>query len=217
MTVALLAKWGDQPPGTLFTAETAGTETAMIAAGQATATLAGAVAWVPPGNSPSMPPPSLGVLGGIAPAQYIRTRDGATDTSYAELAQFAFTKELGAALGKRGFIDIESVWAFSSVTQTKDINVLVGGVSIGTPSGASGNLSMVTKMRLYAEGAMNDQVGLNTGVSIYTASSNAALERTIDFTQQQVISFQAKWSADPGAAATIRLITYVVTVFPSPV
>jgi hypothetical protein len=54
MTVKLLAQWGDQPPGTLFTAATAGTETAMIAAGQATANLAGGVVWVPPGNSPGI-------------------------------------------------------------------------------------------------------------------------------------------------------------------
>lgn len=52
MTVKLLAQWGDQPPGTLYTAATAGTETAMIAAGQATANLAGGVVWVPPGGSP---------------------------------------------------------------------------------------------------------------------------------------------------------------------
>lgn len=53
MTVKLLAQWGDQPPGTLYVGATTGTETAMIAAGQATADLSGAVVWVPPGNSPS--------------------------------------------------------------------------------------------------------------------------------------------------------------------
>lgn len=53
MTVALLAKWGDQPPGTLYTSDAA-TETAMIAAKVATATLGSAVAWVPPGNSPGL-------------------------------------------------------------------------------------------------------------------------------------------------------------------
>lgn len=46
MTVQLLAKWGDQPPGTLFSTDAA-TEAAMISANVATATLAGAVAWVP--------------------------------------------------------------------------------------------------------------------------------------------------------------------------
>lgn len=46
MTVALLAKWGDQPPGTLINSDTV-TEAAMIAAKVATATLAGAVAWTP--------------------------------------------------------------------------------------------------------------------------------------------------------------------------
>lgn len=61
MTVKLLAQWGDQPPGTLFTAATAGTETAMISAGQATATLSGAVPWVPPGSSPG-PGPALRAL-----------------------------------------------------------------------------------------------------------------------------------------------------------
>ena len=50
MTVALLAKWGGQPPGTLYTTD-ATTEAAMVTAKVATATLTGAVAWVPPGNS----------------------------------------------------------------------------------------------------------------------------------------------------------------------
>lgn len=53
MTVALLAKWGDQPPGTLYTTDAA-TEAAMITAKVATATLAGAITWVPPGNSPDL-------------------------------------------------------------------------------------------------------------------------------------------------------------------
>lgn len=53
MTVALLAKWGDQPPGTRYTSDAA-TEAAMVTAKVATANLAGAVAWVPPGNSPSV-------------------------------------------------------------------------------------------------------------------------------------------------------------------
>jgi hypothetical protein len=52
MTVALLSKWGDQPPGTLYTSD-ANTEAAMIAAKVATATLAGAVAWVPNTGSPN--------------------------------------------------------------------------------------------------------------------------------------------------------------------
>jgi hypothetical protein len=52
MTVALLAQWGSQPPGTLYTSD-AGTEAAMVTAKVATATLTGAVAWVPPGNSPN--------------------------------------------------------------------------------------------------------------------------------------------------------------------
>lgn len=52
MTVKLLAKWGEQPPGTLYVASTPGTETAMITAGQATANLTGAIPWVPPGGSP---------------------------------------------------------------------------------------------------------------------------------------------------------------------
>jgi peptidoglycan/xylan/chitin deacetylase (PgdA/CDA1 family) len=51
MTVALLSKWGDQPPGTLYTTDSA-TEAAMITAKVATATLTGATAWVKPGNSP---------------------------------------------------------------------------------------------------------------------------------------------------------------------
>lgn len=51
MTVALLAKWGDQPPGTLYTSDSI-TEAAMVTARVATATLTGAVAWVRPGNSP---------------------------------------------------------------------------------------------------------------------------------------------------------------------
>lgn len=46
MTVALLSVWGSQPPGTLYTSDAA-TEAAMIARGQATATLTGAVAWLP--------------------------------------------------------------------------------------------------------------------------------------------------------------------------
>lgn len=51
MTVALLAKWGDQPPGTLYTSDST-TEAAMVTARVATATLTGAVEWVRPGNSP---------------------------------------------------------------------------------------------------------------------------------------------------------------------
>jgi len=51
MTVALLAKWGDQPPGTLYTSDST-TEAAMVTAKVATANLAGAIAWVKPGSSP---------------------------------------------------------------------------------------------------------------------------------------------------------------------
>lgn len=51
MTVALLAKWGDQPPGTLYTSDNT-TEATMVTAKVATTTLTGAVAWVPPGSSP---------------------------------------------------------------------------------------------------------------------------------------------------------------------
>lgn len=46
MTVKLLSNWGNQPIGTLYTSDSA-TETAMIAAGVATATLTGAVPWIP--------------------------------------------------------------------------------------------------------------------------------------------------------------------------
>ena len=53
MTVALLAKWGDQPPGTLYNSDDT-TEAAMVAAKVATTNLAGAVAWAPPGNSPGL-------------------------------------------------------------------------------------------------------------------------------------------------------------------
>lgn len=59
MTVALLSKWGNQPAGTLFTTD-ATTEAAMIAAKQATATLTGAIPWVPPGNSPNVGPAVTG-------------------------------------------------------------------------------------------------------------------------------------------------------------
>ena len=52
MTIALLAKWGDQPPGTLYSTD-AGTEAAMIAANVATASLGGAVAWAPQIGSPT--------------------------------------------------------------------------------------------------------------------------------------------------------------------
>ena len=63
MTVALLAQWGGQPAGTLYTSDAA-TEAALIAAKEATANLAGSVVWVPPGNSPS----AQQVL--LSPAQY---------------------------------------------------------------------------------------------------------------------------------------------------
>ena len=63
MTVALLAQWGGQPAGTLYTSDAA-TEAALIAAKEATSNLAGSVVWVPPGNSPS----AQQVL--LSPAQY---------------------------------------------------------------------------------------------------------------------------------------------------
>lgn len=176
--------------------------TALIAAGVCIAAFA-----------PVLSPVIVGFAGG----QAVRTRDGTTDTSYAELAQFILTKEMGALMGARGFLDVEAVWTFSNVAQTKDLNVLVGGLSIGTPSAAANALSTVTKFRLYAEGALTDQVFLNAGLMVYATSTNALVERALNFGADQVISFQAKWSADPGAAATIRLLTYVATVYPSPV
>jgi lysophospholipase L1-like esterase len=51
MTVQLLAKWGDQPPGTLYTSDAA-TEAAMVTAKVATTSLASALPWTPPGSSP---------------------------------------------------------------------------------------------------------------------------------------------------------------------
>jgi lysophospholipase L1-like esterase len=50
MTIKLLSQWGVQPAGTLYSTD-AVTEAAMIAAGQATATLTGGFVWVPPGSS----------------------------------------------------------------------------------------------------------------------------------------------------------------------
>lgn len=63
MTVKLLSQWGEQPAGTLFTADPT-TEAAMIAANHASSTLTGGVVWVPPGGS-------LGKLAGylIAPCE----------------------------------------------------------------------------------------------------------------------------------------------------
>jgi len=55
MTVALLSAWGGQPPGTLYTSDSA-TEAAMIANKVATATLTGAVTWTPNGGSSNARP-----------------------------------------------------------------------------------------------------------------------------------------------------------------
>jgi hypothetical protein len=62
MTVALLAQWGGQPAGTLYTTD-AVTEAAMVTAGVASSNLTLGVAWVAPGNSASQ---GAGVL---TPAQ----------------------------------------------------------------------------------------------------------------------------------------------------
>ena len=102
----------------------------------------------------------------------------------------------------------------TNVTPTKDLNVLVGGVSIGTPSLSANQQSGVFKTRLYANGATNSQLSLNSGINIYTGTANAPLVRTLDMTTAQTISIQCKWSADPGAAATITLLNYIVTIYP---
>lgn len=57
MTVKLIAMWGGQPPGTLYSTD-ATTEAAMITAGVAIADLTGAVAWMPPGNSQGLGVPA---------------------------------------------------------------------------------------------------------------------------------------------------------------
>lgn len=49
MTIKLLAAWGEQPAGTLYTADDV-TEAAMVAAQVATVDLAGSIDYVPPGG-----------------------------------------------------------------------------------------------------------------------------------------------------------------------
>ena len=61
MTIKILGQWGDIPANSIITLDTV-TENALIASGQATATLTGGVVWTPPGNSQPAWPSSLNLM-----------------------------------------------------------------------------------------------------------------------------------------------------------
>lgn len=155
MTVALLAKWGDQPPGTLFTSDPV-TEAAMVTAKVATATLTGAIPWAPAVGSRVIGPAISLILDGNGQEVGITGADGT----------------LSAITGRNAAL--QRPWRFGSFADSRGNTTSNSAI---TPAGSATSLN--DQRGAWAAAYLGDaETVCNFGVSGDLASGWSAAART---------------------------------------
>jgi hypothetical protein len=102
-----------------------------------------------------------------------------------------------------------SFWgeANTAVATNKQINIKIGGISLGSPSSNSSTLrSFGGQLVMLNVGATNSQRTNNSGFLWTTQSSNTPISTAIDTSQAFNITFELLWSA---AVATTETLTFL--------
>lgn len=223
MTVKLLAQWGDQPPGTLYTAATAGTETAMIAAGQATANLAGGVVWVPPGGSPDrtteiyFDPVTQSLVSGdgaLVPLSYVlgmqHTAQSKGDGDAIESAAL-YTLDIPAnTLGPNSVLRVRSLWTTPSSGATKRLRGRFGGTVLWNLD-LTTHVSYPLEFILANRNSLASQIAQANNLSWAVALASSAVQTfTVDFATAQQLTITAQWPVAGAGSNNITLESVMV-------
>jgi len=143
---------------------------------------------------------------------FVRTAvNGAGDTTPALAATITIPK---GVMGPNSGLRISFFGeANTAVATTKQINIKIGGISIGSPSSASTTLKTFGGQLVTLNmGAVNSQRTNNSGFLWTTTSSNNPIATAIDTSQAFNITFELLWGAAAPVTETLTLLGATIEI-----